>query len=66
MAHTAWQGGGRIEEAQGKTGQAQGDQGWTRKKIGSTKEGINNCQIANYANQLKIAKFIWAKDFSIT
>ena len=39
MAHTAWQGGGRIEEAQGKAGQAQGDQGWTRKEIGSTKEG---------------------------
>ena len=47
MAHTAWQGGGRIEEAEGKTGQAQGDQGWTRKEIGSTKEGIFlNCQTA--------------------
>ena len=40
MAHTAWQGGGRIEEAQGKTGQAQGDQGRTGKEIESTKEGI--------------------------
>ena len=40
MAQTEGEGGRRIEEAQGKTGQAQGDQGWTRKEIGSTKEGI--------------------------
>ena len=39
MAQTEGKGGGRIEEAQGKTGQAQGDQGWTRKEIGSTKKG---------------------------
>ena len=39
MAQTEGKGGGRIEEAQGKTGQAQGDQGWTRKEIKSTKEG---------------------------
>ena len=40
MAQTEGKGGRRIEEAQGKTGQAQGDQGWTRKEIESTKEGI--------------------------
>ena len=40
MAQTEGKGGGRIEEAQGKTGQAQGDQGRTRKEIESTKEGI--------------------------
>jgi hypothetical protein len=39
MAQTEGKGGGRIEEAQGKTGQAQGDQGRTRKEIESTKEG---------------------------
>ena len=47
MAQTEGKGGRRIEEAQGKTGQAQGDQGRTRKEIESTKEGIKNCQIAN-------------------
>ena len=40
MAQTEGKGGGRIVEAQGKTGQAQGDQGRTRKEIESTKEGI--------------------------
>ena len=40
MAQTEGKGGGRIEEAQGKTGQAKGDQGWTRKEIESTEEGI--------------------------
>ena len=40
MAQTEGKGGRRIEEAQGKTGQAQGDQGRTRKEIESTKEGM--------------------------
>ena len=39
MAQTTWQRGGRIEEAQGKTSQAQGDQSRAREKIGPTKEG---------------------------
>ena len=70
MAHTACQGGGRIEEAQGKTGQAQGDQGWTRKEIGSTKEGkyiFKYCQIA-MSMRLKFQmsmglKFLWDSNF---
>ena len=48
MAQTEGKGGRGIEEAQGKTGQAQGDQGWTRKEIKSTKEGIkrlSNCKL---------------------
>ena len=48
MAQTEGKGGRRIEEAQGKTGQAQGDQGRTRKEIESTKEGIkrlSNCKL---------------------
>ena len=52
MAQTEGKGGRRIEEAQGKTGQAQGDQGRTRKEIESTKEGIKNCQITNYDKQI--------------
>merc|ERR1712156_469319 len=39
MAQTTWQRGGRIEEAQEKTSQAQGDQSRAREKIGPTKEG---------------------------
>ena len=47
MAQTEGKGGRRIEEAQGKTGQAQGDQGRARKEIESTKEGmkkLSNCK----------------------
>ena len=51
MAQTEGKGGRGIEEAQGKTGQAQGDQGRARKEIESTKEGIKNCQIPNYDKQ---------------
>ena len=40
MAQTEGKGGRGIEEAQGKTGQAQGDQGRARKEIESTKEGM--------------------------
>ena len=47
MAQTEGEGGRGIEEAQGKTGQAQGDQGWTRKEIGSTKEGIFFFKLSN-------------------
>ena len=63
MAHTAWQGGRRIEEAQGKTGKAKGDQGWTRKEIGSTKEGINNFRFANYFKLVKNCKIYLSKRF---
>ena len=48
MAQTEGKGGRRIEEAQGKTGQAQGDQGRTRKEIESTKEGTRSPPLTRF------------------
>ena len=55
MAQTEGEGGRRIEEAQGKTGQAQGDQGWTRKEIESTKEGIKIVKLQIVTNRQHIS-----------
>ena len=55
MAQTEGKGGRRIEEAQGKTGQAQGDQGWTRKEIESTKEGIKIVKLQIVTNRQHIS-----------
>ena len=54
MAQTEGKGGRRIEEAQGKTGQAQGDQGRTRKEIESTKEGIKIVKLQIVTNRQHI------------
>ena len=55
MAQTEGKGGRRTEEAQGKTGQAQGDQSRTRKEIESTKEGIKIVKLQIMKNRYRIS-----------